>query len=124
MGIASDVPDYKLCWLVNNALSMGFKRMDDLELYHRKINENQVFSLFQFVDENKLLTYRIIKNRCANGYFLEGVKNLDFLIHIQGEIMMDDVRELIKNIMRISDIRLCIPVNINKIPDKSRLEIW
>jgi hypothetical protein len=33
-----------------------------------------------------MITFRIIKNRTDKGYYLEELKNLDYLIHIQGEI--------------------------------------
>jgi len=124
LGIAADLSDYKLCWLINNELSISFERIDNLELYHKKVNENQVFSIFQYYDEDSLLTYRIIKNRTDNGYFLEEVRNLDFLIHIQGEIIPDEINRFIISVAKIQGIRLCIPVNLRKIKDTFRLELW
>ena len=124
LGIASDEPDYKLCWLINNGLSTNFIRIDNLELFHMKAGDKQVFSIFQYDDENTLLTYRIIKNRSDNGYFLEEFKNLDYIVHIQGEILQDEIDYFIQNVSKIPSIRLCIPVDPGKIKNKLRLELW
>jgi len=124
LGIASDLPDYKLCWLINNELETNFERLDNLELYHKKLDEPQTFSIFQHNDEESLLTYRIIKNRSENGFFLEEVKNLDFLLHIQGEIFPDEITAFMKRVSGLPDIRLCIPVDLRKIREKFRLELW
>ena len=124
LGLASDEKDYRLCWLINNELSTEFERIDNLELYLKKTDTSQIFSIYQYDDEDSLLTYRIIKNISENGYFLDKVKNLDYLIHIQGEILPDEISGFIKKISKISAIRLCVPVDLRKINDKSRLELW
>ena len=124
LGIAADEQDYKLCWLINKELSTDFERIDDLEMYHKKTNSEQIFSIFQYYDEESLLTYRIIKNRSENGFYLDELKNLDYLIHIQGEIFPDEISGFIKEVSKISSVRLCIPVDLRKIKDKSRLELW
>ena len=84
LGIVTDEPDYKLCWRINQALDLGFEKLDDLMLFHRKYQEEQVFSNYAYQDEDALVTYRIIKNRSEEGYYLDELKNLDFLVQIQG----------------------------------------
>lgn len=124
LGLAVDEPDYKLCWLINNELSTDFERVDDLEIFHKKADEKQTFTIFQYFEEESLLTFRLINNRSETGYFLEEVKNLDFLIHIQGEISPDEISDFIKRISGISAVRLCIQVELDKIKNKLRLQLW
>ena len=124
VGLAADEPDYKLCWLINNELSTDFERVDDLEVFHKKTKEKQTFTIFQYSEVESLLTFRLINNRSETGYFLEEVKNLDFLIHIQGEISPDEISKFIKRISGIPAVRLCIPVVLDKIKDKPRLQLW
>lgn len=124
LGLASDEPDYKLCWMVNNELSMGFERMDDLELYHKKTERKQHFTMFQYEDEDTLLTYRIIKNRSEDGFFLEEFKNLDYVIHIQGEILTDDIDLFIHKVSGLQSVRMCVPVDLSRIKNRIRLELW
>ncbi|MGW8316235.1 MAG: IPExxxVDY family protein, partial [Bacteroidales bacterium] len=86
LGVVSDEPDYRLCWMINRQLGMEFEKTDDIKLRHLKYQEEQQFSLFLFEDEETMVTYRIIKNRADVGHFLDELKNLDYLIHIQGEV--------------------------------------
>lgn len=124
LGVASDEPDYKLCWRINQALGMAFEKLDDLELYHRKLEEEQLFSNFVYVDQDALVTYRIIKNRSEQGYFLDELKNLDYLVHIQGEIMTDKIRDFMKQIGQLGAVRMCVPVDLKKLGSLNRLLLW
>jgi hypothetical protein len=124
LGIASDEPDYKLCWLINHSLSTRFEKIENLELFHKKAGEEQQFPLFYYHDENSLLTYRIIKNRSDNGFFLEEFKNLDYIVHIQGEIFPEEIEQFIQRVSKIDSIRLCVPVDLRKIKNRIRLELW
>lgn len=124
LGVATDLPDYKLCWLINHTLGTRFDRMEDLELYNRKLGRDQLFSLFEHHDEKALLTYRIIKNREQEGYFLDELKNLDYLVHIQGEVAAEPVAAFIQATASIREIRMCVPVELKKIRNKERLFLW
>jgi hypothetical protein len=124
LGIVSDEPDYKLCWLINQTLHIALEKRDDLELYHRKLGQEQQFSNFSYLNEEALVTYRIIKNRSDNGYFLDELKNLDYLVHIQGEIMTENIDEFLQKAGAISSVRMCLPVDLKLIRNKDRLFLW
>ena len=57
---------------------MSFLKTGNLRVFHKKLNEDQEFSLFQYDDENAMLVYRIIGNRSDEGNFLGELKNIDF----------------------------------------------
>jgi len=124
LGLVTDEPDYRLCWLLNRHLEMGFEKMDDLVLHHRKLHEEQEFSHFAYSDEEAMVTYRLIKNRTENGYFLEELKNIDYLIHIQGEIITDKIEPFLQITAKLEPIRICIPVNLQHLKNKERLMLW
>jgi len=124
LGVVTDEPDYKLCWLINQALGTRFLKQDDLELFHRKLDRDQVFSLFAFSDDESLLTYRIIKNRAKEGYFLDEMKNLDYLVHIQGDIASEKINAFLQGTAAIPGIRMCVPVDLKMIRNKERLLLW
>lgn len=124
LGLVSDEPDYRLCWLLNQQLEMAFEKMDDLVLHHRKLQEDQEFSHFAYDDEESMVTYRLIKNRTENGYFLEELKNIDYLIHIQGEIITDKIEPFLQITTKLEPIRICIPVNLQNLKNKERLMLW
>ena len=94
LGLVADQPDYRLCLLINRSLGFNLLKQEDLVLFHRKLNQDQEFSHFEYFDDESLLTYRVIGNRAENGYFLDELKNLDYLVHIQGEIMEEQYKFL------------------------------
>lgn len=124
LGVVTDDPDYKLCWRINQALNLDFEKFDDLKLFHRKHKEEQLFSNFIYQDEDALVTYRIIKNRSDQGYFLDELKNLDYLVHIQGEIITARINAFMQTLGTFATLRMCVPVDLNKIRNKERLLLW
>jgi len=124
LGIVTDEPDYKLCWMINQSLHMNFEKQDDLRLYHRKLKEDQVFSHFSYIDDDALITFRIIKNRTENGYYLDALKNIDYLIHIQGEINTIRISNFMLSISGFETVRMCVPSDLSRIKNKERLLLW
>ncbi|MCP4311065.1 MAG: IPExxxVDY family protein [Bacteroidetes bacterium] len=124
LGVVTDQPDYRMCLLINRALGFDIRKQNDLILYHRKLDKDQVFSLFEYSDDKSLLTYRIIRNRAAEGFFLDELKNLDYLVHIQGEVSEEKVTSFFQSIAAIPDVRMCVPVDLTRIRNKERLWLW
>lgn len=124
LGVASDEPDYKLCWLINQQMDTSFARVDDLVVYNSKLNEQQEVALFVYHDENKMVTYRLIGNRLSTGYFLSDLKNIDYLLHIQGEIVTNEIDNFISRVVKAPGVRFCVPVNLQKIRERERLYLW
>lgn len=124
LGVVSDEPDYKICWRINHSLEMNFEKQEDLKLFHRKLNEEQVFSCFSYHDDETLITYRLIKNRAEKGYFLDELKNIDYLIHIQGEINTGRISNFMSFVNSLETVRMCVPSDLSRIKNKERLLLW
>ncbi len=124
LGLVTDEPDYKLCWLINRVMDMDFQKLEDLVLFHKKLDEDQIFSLFVFHDKESLLTYRIINNRADRGFFLDELINLDYLVHIQGEVITDNIQNFLLKVGKIETVRMCVPVDLKRIRHKERLLLW
>lgn len=124
LGIVSDEPDYKLCWLINEKLKFSFRKTSNLELYNKKSGEDEVYPIFLFEDESTMLNYRLISNRGESAYYLSELKNIDYMLHIQGDLVPDNIKDLLKKLQKVDSIRLCVPVDLRKIKDKGRLQLW
>ena len=124
LGLVTDEPDYKLCWMINRALDMNFEKQEELQLYHRKLDEEQVFSLFSYHDNDAMISYRIIGNRAENGYYLDELKNIDYMIHIQGEINTNRISGFMLSVGALEPVRMCVPSDLSRIKNKERLLLW
>lgn len=124
LGIVSDEPDYKLCWLMNEKLKFSFSKTDDLILYNPKNRAELLFSIFHYLDESTMINYRLIRNRLESDFFLLELKNIDYLLHIQGDLKSDDIQDLIAGLLTVESIRMCVPVDLQKIKNKERLHLW
>ncbi|MFC2090151.1 IPExxxVDY family protein [Bacteroidota bacterium] len=124
LGISSDEPDYKVCWLINENARFSLTREDDLVLYNRKNVQEQVFSYFIYEDENTRIIYRLISNRTDTGFFLPELSNIDYVLHIQGDIHPEGISSLLSVISSIPAVRLCVPINLKKLKSQDRLQLW
>jgi hypothetical protein len=124
LGVVSDEPDYRICWLINQAMGMNFEKQDDLLLYHKKLQEEQSFSLFSNHVDEAMITFRIIQNRADNGYYLDPLKKLDYLVHIQGEINTIRINAFMQAMVALEQVRMCVPVDLSRLKDKERLLLW
>lgn len=124
LGVVTDEPDYKFCWRINREHGTHLCRMQDLALFHPKLDQEQSFPLFCYEDEDARVTYRVIKNRSEHGFFLDELKNLDFLVHIQGDILTDRINAFIRTVSAFPTVRMCVPVDLAKIRNRERLMAW
>ena len=124
LSVVTDEPDYKLCWMINHTLDMNFEKQEELQLFHRKLDEEQVFSLFSYHDNDAMISYRIIRNRAEKGYFLDELKNIDYLIHIQGEINTTRISNFMLSVGALEPVRMCVPSDLSRIKNKERLLLW
>jgi hypothetical protein len=110
--------------MINRALDMNFEKQEELQLFHRKLGEEQVFSLFSYHDNGAMISYRIIRNRAENGYYLDELKNIDYMIHIQGEINTNRISGFMLSVGALEPVRMCVPSDLSRIKNKERLLLW
>ena len=110
--------------MINQSLHMELEKQDDLKLFHKKFKQEQHFSLFAYQDEDAWVTYRIIKNRSDQGYYLDELKNLDYLVHIQGELITQKLNLFITAVGALDTVRMCVPVNLKTLRSMERLLLW
>lgn len=124
LSLVCDDRDYRLCWALNEAHGYHFTREEDLELIHTKSKTRQHFALFSYLDEMRMIEYRIIRNQGEEGYFLEELRNIDYLVHIQGAHPGDIPGEFAANALQLDSVRFCAPADISRIRERGRLSLW
>lgn len=121
-GISSAENDYKISWSLNQNLGINLVRINDLEIYHKRLDDIQAFSQFVYVDEETMIQYRLIANRSVNGYLLEEMTNLDYLLQITGDTDEGWMELLMAKMNRIEGIILAFPLDPNTLKSRKKLQ--
>lgn len=101
IGIVSHENDYRLSWAFNQYLNLKFIKTSSLTLEHPKREENPVFSVFKYEDEESFIQYFLIANKSENGYLIAELKNVDYILKITGDIKELSVKELVVKIKKM-----------------------
>lgn len=121
-GISSAENDYKLSWSLNQILGINLVRIGNLEVYHKRLDDKQAFSQFEYSDEETLIQYRLISNRSINGFLLEEMTNLDYLLQISGDTDEGWLESLIEKMNKIDGIILAFPLDPNTLKSRKKLQ--
>lgn len=120
-GISSHQNDYRLIWSVNTELSMNFSRKENLIIKDEKLGEDLEFAMYTCHDENREMKYGIVANRCEKGYLIPELKNIDYLLHLTGEIDEMFQKKLLSDLRNIKSIAAVFLLNVEELKSKKRL---
>jgi hypothetical protein len=84
-GLSSHENDYRLVWKINQTFSFNFERGKNHKIRSKKTGEEIEFAMYSYDDEDTFYLYYLIANKSEQGVLLEELKNIDYLIMIQGE---------------------------------------
>ncbi len=121
IGISSPENDYRMSWMLNNAFKFRLTRKEDLEIYHKKLDDLQAFHQFQYSDEDTLLFFRLISNKCENGYLLEEMTNLDYILQISGELEKDYLEKMVRKLRALEGIALAVRIEPDSLKSRKKL---
>ncbi len=121
IGIASVENDYRLSWMLNNACGWKLSRQENMVVFHKRLGEKQEFSQFRYHDEESLFLYRLISNRCENGYLLEEMKQIDYLLQVSGGPDKEWIEELNRDLNTLDSIAISFIIDPNSLKSIQRL---
>lgn len=101
VGIASHENDYRISWALNNNLGFQFVKADNHLSLNKRLNETQEFSMYISRNDEDGTVFKLISNRCDNGFLLEELRNIDFILVIEQVEKSIDIPELITKIRTI-----------------------
>lgn len=119
LGISSHENDYRLSWSINQNLGFHFVKTENHSAYNTKLKETQEFSTYSYHDGS--IYYKLISNRCDNGFLLEELKNIDFLLLAEPEVNTFPAEEFIGQIKAIPFVAAAFKINISTLKQKDRL---
>ena len=121
IGISSHENDYRLSWGINNQLGIAFTRSDNLIVHNPRLGQDQEFSLSQYFDEETYIQFNLISNRCDDGFLLEEMTNIDFVLQVSGEVSGDDLISLVAKLKQIDIITTAFVIDVDGLKSKKRL---
>jgi hypothetical protein len=121
LGISSHENDYRLSWAINQHLGYKFTKAENYQSFNQRLNENQEFSTYCFVDEENGDTFRLISNRCDNGFLLDELKNIDFLLLIDAHNNAFNPADLLTKVKAVPFVSAIFKIEINTLKNKKRI---
>jgi hypothetical protein len=120
LGISSHENDYRLSWALNQHLNINLVKSENHSVFNQKLNQNQEFSEYGYQNEQDI-RFRLISNRCENGFLLEEFKNIDFIFIVQPDEGDTFTSGLLSRIKGISLVSAVFPLSVKS--DKGRKRI-
>ena len=121
LGISSFEKDYRLIWNINNELGVEFSRTDNLKLYNPKTTIEQEFIRYTYRDEDRYISYRFLSNRSGEGFLLDELKNIDYLILIDGQVNDSFIRNLRSLLSELENVQGVFTIHPGDLKNKQRL---
>jgi len=110
VGIVSHENDYRLSWALNQYLKLKFIKAESLTINQPKLEENPVFSVFKFDDEESFIQYFLIANKSENGFLIPELKNVDFILKITGDINDQTAKNLVVQIKKMEFVNTAFKI--------------
>lgn len=119
IALSSHVKDYRICWSINQCLSIGLKKAENLELKLK--NEIIGFSLYDFYLEEEMKEYFLIGNRCPKGFLIPEKKQVDYFLIVKGPIKKAEKSHILSCLKQQSIILQAFELNTNELKSKKNL---
>ena len=144
IGISSHEKDYKICWALNNALSIELKKVDSLEIKGKKTSTPSFFSSFKYEDTENFLEHFVFSNfsegkshatnlntlfkessgksqTLENEWLIPEYKQMNYFYIIKGEVTDALLKEKIKKIKKLDAVQTAIFIDVKTLKSKHNL---
>lgn len=119
LGISSHENDYRLSWVINNHLSFGLSKTNNIALNNK--NSIQQFSVFSYHDEESYNTYYLINNISEQGFLFKELKNIDYFFQINGELIDYELQKIIIKLREIDIIASVFRIDVATLKNPAKL---
>jgi hypothetical protein len=121
IGISCHAKDYRISFLLNKHLGSDFLKMEDLKVTLNNKKESTEFSLYHYHDEDYFNTYYLLANRSQELVLAPEVKQVDFLLIVEGEFGKSQKDRLIKSIRNIPNVLTAYEIKFAEIKNHETL---
>ena len=79
--------------------------------------------MYSYEEDESLLVYYLLSNRCENGFLIEELKNIDYFIQVHGDFPSSDQDRFINDLNKLDAIVASFPIDPLKLKSRNRLLI-
>jgi hypothetical protein len=115
IGISCHLKDYRLSYLLNKKLDFVFTKQQDLVITLQEKKEAANFSFYFYKDEDQINSYWLIANRSEEYVLLPELKQLDFLLMVEGDLKKSRKDQLLKAVSSIQNVLTAYEINLTSI---------
>ncbi len=119
LGISCHAKDYRLSWAINTALGIELEKNEPLpQAEGTKPDFLSQFSLFTCYDNDTYLSFALVSNRGAAGFFVPEQKKTDYFLKIEGDIVADRWDDIVAAIRKIDLVLAVFDVDVKTLKSK------
>ena len=115
IGISCHLKDYRLSHHLNKIPEFNFARDQDISILQPGKPEPASFSFFYYRDDDQGNAYSLISNRNENSALIPEMKQLDFILVVEGEFRKNRRDQLLKSIRSIQNVLTAYELNPKEI---------
>jgi hypothetical protein len=101
LGLLTDEPDYRLCWLLNQYYPWGLVRSADILVTDKHSSIAQAYTCFESISDHQPVI-KLISNRSKEGRWLTPFRQIDFLLAFSDQDLASLYLEEIKTTIGFS----------------------
>ena|ERR1035437_3898530 len=115
LGLVSAEPDYKLSLSLNKKLSISLKNISPIKIPGIEL----VFSRFSNANNPGNNIFNLISNRADKTYFLNKLKNIDYLLQIMVAENESDLNNITSRLREVEAVTAVFNIDIKTLKDKN-----
>ncbi len=124
VGIASSLPAYRFCWLLNSYFAIELVREPDMDISipgeEGKVHH---FPIYQFIEPSGSSIYTIYKLKSDKEALLPEIKQLDYIWMIQSSNPDADAADIARKLRDIPDVQLAQVLQPDKLKNINNLMV-
>ena len=121
IAVTTSLKDYRVCYLINKALSFNLVKNPDLKVDINHGTEPVLFSIYHYNWEATETDFYFIANKGSDGYLIPEMRKADYFLLIKNYIDENDLDNLVSALNKVPEIVAAVKIDPKKIKSRENL---